>query len=208
MNKVELDDLILQHLYEMKEKDPDSSCANIDFLTERLNEQNNGLSVTKQQVDKTIKYLLERKYVKGFESLGGFLDFSITGLGEYLVDSGYSVLEARRSIFKSSQVNVTNTTINGNVNQFVQGNNNELIQNNRVETADDLFEKLIELLKQHGETNLADEAEAEKKSGGIHKALAFVTKKITDSFSTKTGQELVPLVMPAIAEIMEAPLAP
>ena len=208
MNKVELANLILQHLYEMKEQDPDSSCVNIDFLTESLNEQNNGLSVTKQQVDKTVKYLLEREYVKGLESLGGFFDFSITGLGEDLVDSGYSVLEARRSIFKSSQVNATNTTINGNVNQFTQGNNNTQIQNNHVETADDLFEKLIELLVQHNEGKLANEAKAEKKSGGIHKALAFVTKKITDSFSTKAGQELVPLIMPVIAEIMEAPLAP
>ena len=90
------------------------------------------------------------------------------------------------------------------MNQFAQGNNNTQIQNNHTETADDLFEKLMELLEQHNEGKLADEAKAEKKSGGIRKGLAFITKKMADSFFTKAGQELVALVLPAIVKVTKA----
>lgn len=143
-------------------------------------------------------YLYERDFLTGNRR------FSITPKGEDAIDSGLSAQEVAYRTFETSPVNTTHTTINGNVNQFAQGDNNTQIQNNQTETADDKFEKLMELLEQHGETKLADEAKTEKKTGGIRKALAFVTKKIADSFSTKAGQELVPLVMPAIAEITKA----
>ena len=197
MNKFELADLILHHVYEAKEQNqrPDYT---VETLTDDLNEYNRGLSVTEEQVQSAVDYLYERAF------LTGNLRLSISPKGEDLATSGFSVQEVARCAFQVSPTNTTNTTINGGVNQFAQGNNNKLIQNNHTEPADDLFEKLIELLKQHNEGKLADEAKAEKKSGGIRKALAFITKKIADSFATKAGQELVPLVMPAIAEITKA----
>jgi hypothetical protein len=197
MTKLKLADLILHHVYEAKEQNRHSYYI-VETLTDDLNEYNRGLSVTEEQVQSAVDYLYERAF------LTGNLRLSISPKGEDLATSGFSVQEVARCAFQVSPTNTTNTTINGGVNQFAQGNNNKLIQNNHTETADDLFEKLIELLKQHNEGKLADEAKAEKKSGGIRKALAFITKKIADSFSTKAGQELVPLVMPAIAEITKA----
>ena len=197
MTKLELADLILHHVYEAKEQNRHSYYI-VETLTDDLNEYNRGLSVTEEQVQNAVDYLYERDF------LTGNLRLSISPKGEDLATSGFSVQEVARRAFQVSPTNTTNTTINGGVNQFAQGNNNKLIQNNHVETADDLFEKLMELLEQHNEGTLADEAKAEKKSGGIRKALAFITKKIADSFSTKAGQELVPLVMPAIAEITKA----
>lgn len=197
MTKLKLADLILHHVYEAKEQNRHSYYI-VETLTDDLNEYNRGLSVTEEQVQSAVDYLYERAF------LTGNLRLSISPKGEDLATSGFSVQEVARCAFQVSPTNTTNTTINGGVNQFAQGNNNKLIQNNHTETADDLFEKLIELLKQHNEGKLADEAKAEKKSGGIRKALAFITKKIADSFATKAGQELVPLVMPAIAEITKA----
>ena len=203
MNKFKLADLILRYLSWRKEQRENFTCTDSKTLAKELKDA--GLPVTEEQVDKAVKYLYVREFIKGTKGKGiGVLLFSITPKGEDVVDSGLSVQEVARCAFQVSPTNTTNTTINGGVNQFAQGNNNKLIQNNHTETADDLFEKLIELLKQHNEGKLADEAKAEKKSGGIRKALAFITKKIADSFSTKAGQELVPLVMPAIAEITKA----
>lgn len=200
MEKKQLPDLILQHLYDTKKQDH-RSMHNVESLTKALNEHNNDLSVTEEQVSKAVNYLYERGYVKGEKAFqGSFVFVAITTRGEDIVDPGLNVQEVNRFAMQP-QVSTTNTTIHGNVNQFAQGDNNKLIQNNHMETADDKFEKLMELLEQHGETKLADEAKTEKKTGGIRKALAFVTKKIADSFSTKAGQELVPLVMPAIVEI-------
>jgi hypothetical protein len=197
MNKFELADLILHHVYEAKEQNqrPDYT---VEALTDDINKYNHDLSATEEQVQNAVDYLYNRAFLTGDRR------FEITPKGEDAVDSGLSVQEAARRTFETSPVNTTHTTINGNVNQFAQGDNNTQIQNNHTETADDLFEKLMELLEQHNEGKLADEAKAEKKSGGIRKALAFITKKIADSFSTKAGQELVPLVMPAIAEITKA----
>ena len=197
MTKLELADLILHHVYEAKEQNRHSYYI-VETLTDDLNEYNRDLSVTEEQVQNAVDYLYNRAFLTGDRR------FEITPKGEDVVDSGLSVQETIRRTFETSPTNTTNTTINGGVNQFAQGNNNKLIQNNHVETADELFEKLIELLKQYGETKIADEAKAEKESGSIRKALAFITKKIADSFSTKAGQELVPLVMPAIAEITKA----
>ena len=197
MTKLKLADLILHHIYAAKEQNRHSYYI-VRTLTDDLNEYNRGLSVTEEQVQSAVDYLYERAF------LTGNLRLSISPKGEDLATSGFSVQEVARCAFQVSPTNTTNTTINGGVNQFAQGNNNKLIQNNHTETADDLFEKLIELLKQHNEGKLADEAKAEKKSDGIRKALAFITKKIADSFATKAGQELVPLVMPAIAEITKA----
>ena len=197
MTKLKLADLILHHVYDAKEQNRHSYYI-VETLTDDLNEYNRDLSVTEEQVQSAVDYLYERAF------LTGNLRLSISPKGEDLATSGFSVQEVARCAFQVSPTNTTNTTINGGVNQFAQGNNNKLIQNNHTETADDLFEKLIELLKQHNEGKLADEAKAEKKSGGIRKALAFITKKIADSFATKAGQELVPLVMPAIAEITKA----
>ena len=197
MTKLELADLILHHVYDAKEQNRHSYYI-VETLTDDLNEYNRDLSVTEEQVQNAVDYLYNRAFLTGDRR------FEITPKGEDVVDSGLSVQETIRRTFETSPTNTTNTTINGGVNQFAQGNNNKLIQNNHVETADELFEKLIELLKQYGETKIADEAKAEKESGSIRKALAFITKKIADSFSTKAGQELVPLVMPAIAEITKA----
>ncbi|MFC2519899.1 MAG: hypothetical protein ACFNXY_11755 [Corynebacterium matruchotii] len=194
MTKLELADLILHHVYEAKEQNRHSYYI-VETLTDDLNEYNRGLSVTEEQVQNAVDYLYERDF------LTGNLRLSISPKGEDLATSGFSVQEVARRAFQVSPTNTTNTTINGDVNQFAQGDNNTQIQNNHTKTADDLFEKLMELLEQHNAGKLADEAKAEKKSGGIRKALAFITKKIADSFSTKAGQELVPLVMPAIAEI-------
>ena len=99
------------------------------------------------------------------------------------------------------QVNTTNTTINGGVNQFAQGNNNKLIQNNHTETAEELFEKLIELLKQYGETQIADEAKAEKESGNIRKGAKFIFDKVINGFLTKLGQDGTQQVMAALGTI-------
>lgn len=197
MTKFKLADLILHHVYAAKEQNRHSYYI-VKTLTDDFSEYNHGLSVTEEQVQNAVDYLYERDFLTGNRR------FSITPEGEDLVDSGLSVQAVACHTFKTSPVNTTHTTINGNVNQFAQGDNNTQIQNNHTETTDDLFEKLMELLEQHNEGTLADEAKAEKKSGGIRKALAFITKKIADSFSTKAGQELVPLVMPAIAEITKA----
>ena len=202
MDKKQLSDLILQQLYDAKEQNR-HSIHNVESLTKALNEHNNDLSVTEEQVGRAVDYLYERGYVKGEKAFqGSFIFVAITTQGEDIIDSGLNVQEVNRFAMQP-QVSTTNTTINGGVNQFAQGNNNKLIQNNHTETADDLFEKLIELLEQHNAGKLADEAKAEKKSGGIRKALAFITKKIADSFSTKAGQELALHVMPFIPKILE-----
>ena len=202
MDKFELADLILRYLYQGKEQHEHFDCTDSKALAKEL--KNAKLPVVEEeQVDKAVKYLHERGFIKGTKGMGvGVLRFSITPAGEDLVDSKLSVQEVAHRAFEPFPTNTT--TINGDVNQFAQGDNNKLIQNNHMETADDKFEKLMELLEQHGETKLADEAKTEKKTGGIRKALAFVTKKIADSCSTKAGQELVPLVIPAIAEITKA----
>ena len=196
MTKLELADLILHHVYEAKEQNRHSYYI-VETLTDDLNEYNRGLSVTEEQVQNAVDYLYKRAFLTGDRR------FEITPAGEDLVDSGLSVQEAARRTFETSPVNTTNTTINGNVNQFAQGDNNKLIQNNHTETADDKFEKLMELLEQHGETKLANEVKAEKKSGGIRKALTLLSKKVADSFSTKAGQELALHAMPVIPKILE-----
>ena len=197
MNKFELADLILHHVYEAKEQNQRPDYI-VEALTDDLNEHNHDLSATEEQVQNAVDYLYKRAFLTGDRR------FEITPAGEDLVDSGLSVQEAARRTFETSPVNTTNTTINGNVNQFAQGDNNKLIQNNHTETAEELFEKLIELLEQHNEGKLADKAKAEKKSGGIRKGLAFITKKMADSFFTKAGQELVALVLPAIVKVTKA----
>lgn len=203
MTKLKLADLILRYLYQQKEQNEYYDCTDSESLAKELNDQNNDLSVTKDQVSNAVKYLHDRSFIKGPKGMGvGVLRFSITPEGEDLVDSGFSVQDVSRHIFES-QVSTTNTTIHGNVNQFAQGENNTQIQNNHVETVDDKFEELYELLEQHGETKLANEVKAEKKSGGPRKALTSLSKKLADSFSTKAGQELAMHVMPFIPKILE-----
>lgn len=197
MTKLKLADLILHHIYAAKEQNRHSYYI-VRTLTDDLNEYNHGLSVTEEQVQSAVDYLYERDFLTGNRR------FSITPKGEDVVDSGLSVQEVACRTFETSPANTTHTTINGNVNQFTQGDNNTQIQNNQTETADDKFEKLMELLEQHGETKLADEAKTEKKTGGIRKGLAFITKKMADSFFTKAGQELVALVLPAIVKVTKA----
>ena len=197
MTKFKLADLILHHVYAAKEQNRHSYYI-VKTLTDDFSEYNHGLSVTEEQVQNAVDYLYERDFLTGNRR------FEITPKGEDVVDSELSVQETARRTFETSPVNTTHTTINGNVNQFAQGNNNTQIQNNHTETAEELFEKLIELLEQHNEEKLADKAKAEKKSGGIRKGLAFITKKMADSFFTKAGQELVALVLPAIVKVTKA----
>ena len=196
MTKLKLADLILHHVYDAKEQNRHSYYI-VETLTDDLNEYNRDLSVTEEQVQNAVDYLYERDFLNGDRR------FEITPKGEDVVGSGLSVQEAACRTFETSPVNTTHTTINGNVNQFAQGDNNTQIQNNHTETADDKFEKLMELLEQHGETKLANEVKAEKKSGGIRKALTLLSKKVADSFSTKAGQELALHAMPAIPKILE-----
>ena len=194
MTKLELADLILHHVYEAKEQNRHSYYI-VETLTDDLNEYNRGLSVTEEQVQSAVDYLYERAF------LTGNLRLSISPKGEDLATSGFSVQEVARRTFETSPTNTTNTTINGGVNQFAQGNNNKLIQNNHVETADELFEKLIELLKQYGETKIADEAKAEKESGSIRKAVTFIFDKAIGGFLTKLGQDGTQQVMGILGAI-------
>lgn len=199
-NKFELADLILRYLYQGKEQHEHFDCTDSKALAKEL--KNAKLPVAEEQVDKAVKYLHERGFIKGTKGMGsGVLRFSITSAGEDLVDSERSVQEVVHRAFESFPTNTT--TINGNVNQFAQGDNNTQIQNNHVETVDDKFEELYELLEQHGEIKLANEVKAEKKSGGPRKALTSLSKKIADGFSTKAGQELALHVMPFISKILE-----
>lgn len=201
-NKLELADLILRYLYQQKEQGK-SIRHSIETLTERLNKHNDGFSVTEKQVYAAVEHLYDHQLVKGYAPLqNSFIISSITPKGEDTVVFGPNVQEANR-LAVQPQGHTINTTINGNVNQFAQGDNNTQIQNNHTETAEELFEKLIELLEQHNEGKLADKAKAEKKSGGIRKGLAFITKKMADSFFTKAGQELALHVMPFIPKILE-----
>ena len=203
MDKKQLSDLILQHLYDAKEQNRHSR-HNVESLTKALNEHNNDLSVTEEQVGRAVDYLYERGYVKGEKAFqGSYVFVAITTQGEDIIDFGLNVQEVNRFAMQP-QVSTTNTTINGGVNQFAQGNNNKLIQNNHTETADDLFEKLIELLKQYGETKIADEAKAEKESGGIHKAVKFISDKIFGGFLTKLSQDGAQQVMAVLPAITAA----
>lgn len=200
MEKKQLPDLILQHLYDAKEQDH-HSIHNVESLTKALNEHDNDLSITEEQVSKAVNYLYERGYVKGEKAFqGSFIVVAITTQGEDIVDSGLNVQEANR-LAMQPQVSTTNTTINGDVNQFAQGNNNKLIQNNDTETAEDLLDKLIEFLKQNGETKIADEAKVEKESGGIRKTAKFIFDKAIGGFLTKLGQDGTQQVMAALGEI-------
>ena len=200
MNKFESANLILRYLSWGKEQRENFTCTDSETLAKELKDA--GLPVTEEQVDKAVKYLYEREFIKGTKGKGiGVLLFSITPKGEDVVDSGLSVQEAIRRTFETSPTNTTNTTINGNVNQFAQGNNNKLIQNNHTETADDLFEKLIELLKQYGETQIADEAKVKKESGNIRKAAKFISDKIIGGFLTKLGQDGTQQVMGILGTI-------
>lgn len=200
MKKKQLPDLILQHLYDAKKQDH-RSIHNVESLTKALNEHNNDLSVTEEQVSKAVNYLYERGYVKGEKAFqGSFVFVAITTRGEDIVDSGLNVQEVNRFAMQP-QVSTTNTTINGDVSQFAQGNNNKLIQNNHTETAEDLLDKLIEFLKQNGETKIADEAKAEKESGGIRKAAKFISDKILGGFLTKLSQDGAQQVMAALPAI-------
>lgn len=200
MKKKQLPDLILQHLYDAKKQDH-RSIHNVESLTKALNEHNNDLSVTEEQVSKAVNYLYERGYVKGEKAFqGSFVFVAITTRGEDIVDSGLNVQEVNRFAMQP-QVSTTNTTINGDVSQFAQGNNNKLIQNNHTETAEDLLDKLIEFLKQNGETKIADEAKAEKESGGIRKAAKFISDKILGGFLTKLSQDSAQQVMAALPAI-------
>lgn len=200
MKKKQLPDLILQHLYDAKKQDH-RSIHNVESLTKALNEHNNDLSVTEEQVSKAVNYLYERGYVKGEKAFqGSFVFVAITTRGEDIVDPGLNVQEVNRFAMQP-QVSTTNTTIHGNVNQFAQGDNNKLIQNNHMETAEDLLDKLIEFLKQNGETKIADEAKAEKESGGIRKAAKFISDKILGGFLTKLSQDGAQQVMAALPAI-------
>lgn len=194
MNKFELADLILHHVYEAKEQNqrPDYT---VEALTDDLNKYNHDLSATEEQVQNAVDYLYNRAFLTGDRR------FEITPKGEDAVDSGLSVQKAARRTFETSPVNTTNTTINGGVNQFAQGNNNKLIQNNHVETAEDLLDKLIEFLKQNGETKIADEAKAVKESGGIRKTAKFIFDKAIGGFLTKLGQDGTQQVMGILGAI-------
>lgn len=202
-NKFELADLILRYLYQQKEQGK-SIRHSIETLTERLNKHNDGFSVTEKQVYAAVEHLYDHQLVKGYApSQNSFIISSITPKGEDTVVFGPNVQEANRLAVRP-QGHTINTTINGNVNQFAQGDNNTQIQNNHVETADELFEKLIELLKQNGETQIADEAKAEKESGGIHKAAKFISDKIFGGFLTKLSQDGAQQVMAVLPAITAA----
>ena len=194
MTKLKLADLILHHVYDAKEQNRHSYYI-VETLTDDLNEYNRDLSVTEEQVQNAVDYLYERDFLNGDRR------FEITPKGEDAVNSGLSVQEAARRNFETSPVNTTNTTINGDVNQFAQGNNNKLIQNNHTETAEDLLDKLIEFLKQNGETKIADEAKAEKESGGIRKTAKFIFDKAIGGFLTKLGQDGTQQVMGILGAI-------
>ena len=135
MQKLDLADLILQHLHS---KNGDY-CESDNTLTDELNEQN-GTDLTYAEVAAAASYLYDRELIKAAPTWNGpLLHLSLSTIGEDLVNSGHGVKDLARRTVESQ---VSNTTIQGDVGQFVQGDQNTVIQENTT-TANDLFDQML-----------------------------------------------------------------
>lgn len=52
----------------------------------------------------------------------------------------------------------------------------------RPEVAEERFDQLVKFLEEHGETDIASQAQVVKESGGIREALHFITDKAAEGF--------------------------
>ena len=73
----------------------------------------------------------------------------------------------------------------------------------RPEIAEERFDQLVKFLEEHGETGIARQAQVVKESGGIRKALHFITDKAAEGFATKACQEAAPLILLTAVGIMQ-----
>ena len=74
----------------------------------------------------------------------------------------------------------------------------------RPEVAEERFDQLVNFLEEHGETNIARQAQAVKESGGIREALHFITDKAAQGLSAKACQKAAPLILLTAIGIMQA----
>jgi|UPI00076A9735 hypothetical protein len=196
MQKLDLADLILQHLHS---KNGDY-CENVSTLTDELNEQND-TDLTDAEVAAAASYLYDRELIKAAPTWNGpLLHLSLSTIGEDLVNSGYGVKDLARRTVESQ---VSNTTIQGDVGQFVQGDQNTVIQENAT-TANDLFDQMLSLLEKHGEVAIAKEARETKQEGGIQSALRYIADKALGSGFTYAGSAATQQVLATIPQIMQA----
>ena len=74
----------------------------------------------------------------------------------------------------------------------------------RPEVAEERFDQLVNFLEEHGETDIASQAQVVKESCGIREALHVITDKAAEGFSTKACQETAPFILLTAIGIMQA----
>ena len=179
-------------------------------LTDELNDRVGAGRLTLEQVEAALSYLSFRDLIQAFRTrpygaVGDpdnnlVYDYYLTTKGEDLVVSGYGVRDlARRNM--DSYIN--NTTIQGDVEQFVQGDHNNVVQN-KAATADDLLEGILRLLEDHNEVAAVKEAKEAKQKGGIRAALKYLADKAFGIGFSYAGTAVTQRVIATLPQITQA----
>ena len=184
MDKLELAQKILTYLYEQH-----PITREISDIQTALDQQSKE-SLTKEDVTQAVDYLEDRNLVQGNRSWGSsLLRISISPQGQDIIDSDSSL----HQYIQNSVNNNATTNIHGSVTQFVQGNHNTINQTNEA-SAESLFAELLDFLKQNGGSELAVQAEEEKKQNGIKAALSTISveslKQFTGALATQVMQHV------------------
>ena len=196
MQKLDLADFILRHLYSSDE----SYYASDRALAIELNCQD-GIELTDEQVEAALTYLHDRELIDSIVSFGGQLHhISLSIKGEDLVTAGYGVRDLAR---RNTNSYINNTTIQGDVEQFVQGDHNTVVQN-KAATADELLEDVLRLLENHNETAAVKEAREAKQEGGIRAALKYLADKAFGGGFTYAGTVVTKQVIATLPQITQA----
>lgn len=161
------------------------------------------LGIGQQRALESISWLNEHGYIKGKVSSSGVALFLKPTLkGDEQVLSGKSIRETLSSSLQPQAPSINNWINNSHVGQVAQGNANTLNQVNI--SAGDLS-GLLEILREHGEEETADEAEQLAANGDTRGALRKVLEKVGDTTvqaGTTEGVKYLASLIPALVVLL------
>ena len=231
MQKRDLADFILQYLYESDDvysgNDYDDGFyghfqgKSIDELTIEVNNRfgvDPEQVIAREEVVAAVQFLHSRDLVKEIECITRMdsqydiiaglslncmsttLNYVLSNKGEDLVSLGYKVEDFTR---KNIGGQVNNTTVQGNIEQFVQGDHNSVVQH-KAGTPNELLEDILRLLENHNETAVVKETREAKQEGGIHAALKYLADKAFGGGFTYAGTAITQQVISMFPQITQA----
>lgn len=121
-----------------------------------------------EDLQNTLRWLVRHELIEGSEDLDRVISsIRITPLGENFAETNTSVEKLSQQSAQGAIMNYQHNVNNGPALN-AQGDNNVINQQNQMELADDF----IATLRQHGESDRADELEQEKRQNGPRAAIA------------------------------------